>query len=191
MAQLDTIQDFILHWGEMGSRWGVSRSVAQMHALLYLADAPLPAETIAERLGLARSNVSTGLRELQGWALIRTAPVPGDRRDHFVAETDPLEMMRRIVEGRRKRELEPTMRRLDELAEAAAAQEGIDATARARIVAMRDTVRRADALYAELAALPARTQAWLLEAGGRLVRLLPKSRRREAQDVTTPEREET
>src|SRR5262249_56303311 len=79
------VERFILHWGDMGSQWGVNRSVAQIHALLYLSERPLTADEIADRLGLARSNVSTSIRELLGWSLIRRVPVRGDRRDHFEA----------------------------------------------------------------------------------------------------------
>src|SRR6185369_7772233 len=102
-------EKFVLHWGEMGSRWGVSRSVAQIHALLYLSEKPLPAEEIADTLAIARSNVSTSLRELQGWGLIRVAHVLGDRRDHFEAIQDITQLFRVIVEERKRRELDPTI----------------------------------------------------------------------------------
>ena len=102
-------QRFILHWGEMGSRWGVNRTVAQIHALLYLAGRPLDAEEIADTLGVARSNVSTSLKELQSWRLVRIVHVMEDRRDHFETSTDVWELFRLIVEGRRQREIDPTM----------------------------------------------------------------------------------
>ena len=102
-------QKFVLHWGEMGTRWGVNRTVAQIHALLYLADEPLHAEEIAETLGVARSNVSTSLRELQNWRLIHLQHVMGDRRDHFQAAQDIWEICRVIVDERRRRELDPTL----------------------------------------------------------------------------------
>jgi len=105
---------FILHWGEMGSRWGVNRTVAQIHALLYLAGRPLDAEEIAETLGVARSNVSTSLKELQAWRLVRVVHVMGDRRDHFETSTDVWELFRLIVEGRRQREVDPTIAVLHE-----------------------------------------------------------------------------
>lgn len=100
---------FILHWGEMGSRWGVNRTVAQIHALLFLAGRPLSAEDIAETLGVARSNVSTSLKELQSWRLTRVVHVMGDRRDHFETSTDVWELFKLIVEGRRQREIDPTL----------------------------------------------------------------------------------
>ena len=102
-------QRFVLHWGEMGSRWGVNRTVAQIHALLYLAGRPLDAEEIAETLGVARSNVSTSLKELQSWRLVRITHLMGDRRDHFETSTDVWELFKLIVEGRRQREIDPTI----------------------------------------------------------------------------------
>ncbi|WP_118180148.1 GbsR/MarR family transcriptional regulator [Paraburkholderia phosphatilytica] len=100
---------FILHWGEMGSRWGVNRTVAQIHALLYLMGRPLAADEIADTLGVARSNVSTSLKELQAWRLAKVVHVMGDRRDHFETSTDIWELFKLIVEGRRQREIDPTL----------------------------------------------------------------------------------
>ena len=100
---------FILHWGEMGSRWGVNRTVAQIHALLYLAGRPMDAEEIADTLGVARSNVSNSLKELQSWRLVRVVHLMGDRRDHLETSTDVWELFKLIVEGRRQREIDPTI----------------------------------------------------------------------------------
>lgn len=100
---------FVLHWGEMGSRWGVNRTVAQIHALLYLAARPMDAEEITETLGVARSNVSTSLKELQSWNLVRIVHIKGDRRDHFETSTDVWELFKLIVAGRRQREIDPTV----------------------------------------------------------------------------------
>src|SRR5437868_732001 len=103
-------QKFILHWGEMGTRWGINRTVAQMHALLFLSPAPLNAEQLATLLGVARSNVSTSLRELQNWGLIRVIHLLGDRRDHFECVTrDVWEMFRQVLDERKKREIDPTL----------------------------------------------------------------------------------
>ena len=99
-------EKFILHWGEMGTRWGVSRTVAQIHALLYLSERALHAEEIADTLSVARSNVSTSLKELQGWGLVKVTHVMGDRRDHFVALQDITDLFRVIVEERKRREIE-------------------------------------------------------------------------------------
>lgn len=113
---------FILHWGEMGGRWGVNRAIAQIHAILILADTPLHAQEISDRLQLARSNVSTGLRELQTWGLISTTHYKGDRRDHFVAIKDPWEMFSIISNRRFERELEPTITFLQKLSEGGGAE---------------------------------------------------------------------
>ncbi|HLX81473.1 MAG TPA: MarR family transcriptional regulator [Burkholderiales bacterium] len=100
---------FVLHWGEMGARWGVSRTVAQLHALLFLAGRPMHAEEIAAALQVARSNVSTSLRELQNWGLVKVTHLAGDRRDHFEAAQDPWELLRVIVRQRKEREFDPTV----------------------------------------------------------------------------------
>lgn len=105
---------FILHWGEMGSRWGVNRTVSQIHALLYLAGRPLAADEIVETLGVARSNVSNSLKELQNWKLIKVVHVMGDRRDHFETVTDVWELFRVIVQERKQREFDPTINVLRE-----------------------------------------------------------------------------
>jgi DNA-binding transcriptional regulator GbsR (MarR family) len=107
-------QKFVLHWGEMGARWGVNRTVAQIHALLFLAEAPLHAEEIADTLGVARSNVSTSLKELQNWGLVKIIHVMGDRRDHFQAQQEIWEIFHTIVEERRRREIDPTLTLLRE-----------------------------------------------------------------------------
>ncbi|HUI58268.1 MAG TPA: MarR family transcriptional regulator [Bryobacteraceae bacterium] len=101
-------QRFILHWGEMGARWGINRTVAEIHALLYLSPRPMHAEEIARLLSVARSNVSGSLRELQGWGIVRVVHVLGDRRDHFESLKDVWEMFRIIVDERKRREVDPT-----------------------------------------------------------------------------------
>src|SRR3954465_6839330 len=108
-------EKFVLHWGEMGTRWGINRTVAQIHALLYLSGKPLNAEEIAETLGVARSNVSTSLKELQNWGIVRIAHVMGDRRDHFESMKDVWAMFRVILDERKKRETDPTLHLLREL----------------------------------------------------------------------------
>lgn len=104
----------VLHWGEMAARWGVSRTVAQIQALLYLRARPLHAEAIAATLQVARSNVSTSLRELLNWNLARVVHLPGDRRDHYETPLDPWELLRIVARERRKRELRPTLAFLSE-----------------------------------------------------------------------------
>jgi DNA-binding transcriptional regulator GbsR (MarR family) len=121
MSKLTSAQEkFILHWGEMGYRWGINRTVAQIHALLYLSPRPLHAEEICETLGVARSNVSNSLRELQNWRIVKVAHVMGDRRDHFESMKDVWEMFRVVLGERKKREIDPTRELLRHcLAEAA------------------------------------------------------------------------
>jgi DNA-binding transcriptional regulator GbsR (MarR family) len=105
---------FIMHWGEMGSRWGVNRTVAQLHALLFLAGRPMHAEDLADILQVARSNISNSLRELQNWGLVRVVHLQSDRRDHYETAADPWELMRIIVRERKAREFDPTIEVLQE-----------------------------------------------------------------------------
>ncbi len=102
-------QKFILHWGEMGTKWGINRTVAQIHALLYISPKPLNAEEISETLEVARSNVSNSLKELQGWRIVKLVHVMGDKRDHFEALPDVWETFRIVLDERKKREIDPTM----------------------------------------------------------------------------------
>src|SRR5437588_1259979 len=129
-------QKFILHWGEMGTRWGINRTVAQVHALLFLSEKPLPADEIVETLGVARSNISTSLRELQNWGIVRVVHVIGDRRDHFESMKDVFAMFRIIARERKKREIEPTLRVLRECIEQSAKPKAADAHTRARLGAV-------------------------------------------------------
>ncbi|MES9859975.1 MAG: MarR family transcriptional regulator [Candidatus Thiodiazotropha sp. LLP2] len=108
-------EQFVLHWGEMGTRWGVNRTVAQIHALLYLSDRALTADEITETLGVARSNVSNSIKELLSWKLVKVAHIMGDRRDHFETSKDVWELFKLIVAGRKQKEIEPTLQILDEL----------------------------------------------------------------------------
>jgi DNA-binding transcriptional regulator GbsR (MarR family) len=103
---------FVLHWGEMGARWGINRTVAQIHAVLYLSPRPLHAEELAATLSVARSNVSNSLRELQGWGIVRVVHVLGDRRDHFESLKDVWQMFDIIVAERKRREIDPTVEML-------------------------------------------------------------------------------
>ncbi len=107
-------QKFILHWGEMGTRWGINRTVAQIHALLFISPEPLNADDIVETLGVARSNVSTSLKELQSWGIVRMVHILGDKRDHFESIKDVWELFRVVLNERKRREIDPTMQMLDE-----------------------------------------------------------------------------
>ncbi len=109
MKLLPVTEKFILHWGEMGSRWGVNRTVAQIHALLYIIGKPMAADDITDTLGVARSNVSNSLKELQGWGLISVVHIMGDRRDHFETSKDVWALARTIFAERKHREFDPTV----------------------------------------------------------------------------------
>jgi DNA-binding transcriptional regulator GbsR (MarR family) len=169
---------FILHWGEMGTHWGVNRSIAQIHALLYLSDRPLPAEEISDKLGLARSNVSAGLHELQAYDIVRRVHVEGDRRDHFVAETDLWEMLMRIVAERKRREIDATVEALNGLTEALRHDKTAPEHVRRRIGALHDFLAEMNGWYAEVRALPRSTLLTLMRLGGRIARFIPASRAR-------------
>lgn len=137
MRSLTPIQQkFILHWGEMGAKWGLNRTVAQIHALLYLSDKPLNAEEIATTLGVARSNVSNSLRELQGWGLVKITHILGDRRDHFDSMKDVWEMFRIIVDERKKREADPVLNMLRDAVAEAKKPGAADAYTRERLAEM-------------------------------------------------------
>ncbi|HEX8484195.1 GbsR/MarR family transcriptional regulator [Sphingomonas sp.] len=164
---------FILHWGEMGTHWGVNRSVSQIHALLYLSDTPLHAERIVEILGLARSNVSTAIKELQAYGIVRRVHVDGDRRDHFVAEGDLWEMLMRIAAERKRREIDPTIALLSELAERLAHDKSAPSHLRWRILRMHDFMQTLGTWYDQVRVLPKPTLVTLMKLGGKVARFLP------------------
>ncbi len=166
------MQKYVLHWGEMGQRWGMNRSVSQVHALLYLADRPLPADEIVETLGIARSNVSTSLKELQGWELARLVHVPGDRRDHFQAEQDPWEMLTVIVEGRKRREIDPTMDMLRACAVEAAADPNTPDSVKAKIGAMRGVMEQLNGWYDQMRHVPRPVLMKLLSLGAKITSMV-------------------
>lgn len=165
-------REFILHWGEMGSRWGISRSVAQIYALLYLSDRPLTAEEISAELGLARSNVSTAMKELQGLTIVRRQHIPGDRRDHFAAEYDPWELFMRIVAERKRREIDPTVATLGELSAKVAGNGDVPPHIRDRIRSMHGFATELDEWYEDVRALPQSTLGKLVKLGGKVSRFL-------------------
>ncbi|HYE28622.1 MAG TPA: MarR family transcriptional regulator [Allosphingosinicella sp.] len=166
------LEAFILHWGEMGTHWGVNRSVAQIHALLYLADRPLHAEEIAGSLKLARSNVSTALKELQAYGIVRRSHVAGDRRDHFVAETDLWEMLMRISAERKRREIDPTIAFLAELKERIDVRGDVPAHLRERIARMHEFIFTLADWYAQVRRLPKPTLVKLMKLGARVARFV-------------------
>jgi DNA-binding transcriptional regulator GbsR (MarR family) len=167
------MQNFILHWGDMGAKWGVNRSVAQIHALLHISPDPLDAEEIAETLGLARSNVSTGLKELQGWKLVKSSRPLGERRDMFTSIQDMFDLASVVIESRRDREFAPT---IDALRSVAAEAEG-DATpthVRKRMKETLETMQMFDDWYRDIARLPRGVQLAAMKLGARIARFLPK-----------------
>ena len=164
---------FVLHWGEMGTHWGVNRSVAQIHALLYLADHPLPADAIVDHLTLARSNVSTALRELQGYGIVRRVHVEGDRRDHFTAEHDLWEMLLRITAERKKREIDPTIALLAELSARLAADPKAPPHLKQRIGRLHEFLGTLGGWYEQVRGLPKPTLIALMKLGGKVARFIP------------------
>jgi DNA-binding transcriptional regulator GbsR (MarR family) len=167
---------FILHWGEMGTQWGVNRSVSQVHALLYLSDRPLAADDIVEQLGLARSNVSTALKELQGYAIVKRVHVEADRRDHFTAEADLWEMLMRIAAERKRREIDPTIAILGELAERMRNDKSVPAHVRERITRMHDFMSTLGDWYDQMRRLPKSTLVTLMKLGNKVARFIPSGK---------------
>lgn len=147
-------QRFVLHWGEMGTRWGINRTVAQIHALLFVAAKPLHAEEIAATLAVARSNVSTSLRELQGWGIVRVVHMLGDRRDHFESIKDVWEMFRIVAEERKRREIDPTLRVLQECVTDLKKAGAGSAYTRERLEEMLEFLATTSGLFEELVHMP-------------------------------------
>ena len=172
------VERFVLHWGDMGSEWGVNRSVSQIHALLYLSERPLTADEIAERLGLARSNVSTSIKELVAWNLIRRVPIRGDRREHFEAETDPWEIFARIAAGRKEREIDPVIAALRTCRSEAEDDAKIHPVARARLNALLEFVDTMDRWYGQMKVIPRPQIAAMVRLGAKVVSLLSFGKRK-------------
>ncbi len=166
----------MLRWGDMGGQWGVNRSVAQIHALLYLADRPMTAEDIADSLGMARSNVSNSIRELIGWKLIRRVPQLGDRRDHYEAEADLWQMLTRIAQGRKEREIDPMVEALGPVLAAADDDPTLSPTARKRLKEMHGFVSTIDSWYGQMLTVPPSTLMSLIKMGSKVVGLLSLGR---------------
>lgn len=167
------VQRFILHWGDMGDQWGVNRSVSQIHGLLYLAEAPMTAEDIAETLGMARSNVSNSIKELLAWNLIRRVPILGDRRDHFEAETDIWEVAARIASGRKEREIDPAIAALRACVADATDDPGITPVASKRLKEMLAFTELVDRWYTQMLHVPRPRLVALIKLGEKIASLLP------------------
>ncbi|KIC16061.1 GbsR/MarR family transcriptional regulator [Leisingera sp. ANG-Vp] len=178
MKLTPAMQNFILHWGEMGTRWGVNRSVAQIHALLHIASDPMTADEICEVLGLARSNVSNGLKELQAQGLVKVSRQLGDRRDHFTSIRDMFDLVDAVIAARREREFAPTLRALDAVMQEA---EG-DSTPKAVKERMGETLRvmrMFDDWYADFSRLPRSVHLAVLKLGAKVARFLPGGKQTE------------
>ncbi len=173
-----SMKEFILHWGEMGARWGVNRTVAQVHALLYLSPQPLTAEEISDALSVARSNVSTSLKELQNWNLVKTDSRMGDRRDYFRTSADVWTLFLTVVEQRVEREILPTMAMLQRLVVEARAERPPQPAVTARITAMQVFLEELHGWYTQVKKLPPASLHSLISIGSGITRFLPKSRRR-------------
>ena len=173
MNRLSPVQQkFILHWGEMGARWGINRTVAQIHALLYLAPAPLHAEAIAETLGVARSNVSNSLRELQGWRIVKMVHVMGDKRDHFESMKDVWEMFRVVLDERKRREIDPTLAMLEDCIQEAGKDKGSDKHTVERLRALQDFFQKTTHWYSQISKLPSGALAKFVAAGDKVLKVL-------------------
>jgi len=173
MAALTPIQKkFILHWGEMGTKWGINRTVAQIHALLFISPEPLNAEEITETLRVARSNVSNSLKELQGWRIVKVAHVLGDRRDHFESMKDPWEMFRIVLEERKKREVDPTMAVLEECIAQAKAEHKTDKYTLDRLQDLQNFFATTTAWYSGINKWPTSVVQKFMKLGDKAVKLL-------------------
>ena len=166
------VENFILRWGDMGTHWGINRSIAQIHALLYLSERALTAEEISSQLGIARSNVSNSLRELVVWKLVRRVSVRADRRDYFEAETDLWEIVTRIAEGRKAREIDPVRLALKECIAQAEADPNVSGVAMTRLADMMAFIDTMNNWYGQMLTLPKSSLVALISMGSRVVRAL-------------------
>lgn len=171
-------QKFILHWGEMGTKWGINRTVAQVHALLFLAPKPIPADEIAETLSVARSNVSTSLRELQGWGIVRVVHVLGDRRDHFETFKDVWEIFRTVSEERKRREIDPTLRVLGECVQELKASAPGDGYTRERLESMLEFLTTMSGLFEEVLRMPVGALKGVGKLRGKVITLLGNEKKK-------------
>ena len=165
------VRSFVSHFGEMGSRWGINRTVGQIYALIFVSPRPLNADDIGESLEFSRSNVSMGLKELQAWRLVRLRHLPGDRREYFEAPTDAWEIFRTLAEERRRREIEPTLSMLrNALLEEATTEE--DRIAQQRMKSMHDLIELMTTWFEDVQRMDQKTIAQLMKMGSKVQRLL-------------------
>jgi DNA-binding transcriptional regulator GbsR (MarR family) len=165
------VRSFVAHFGEMGSRWGINRTVGQIYALIFVSPAPLNADEITEKLEFSRSNVSMGLKELQAWRLVKLRHLPGDRREYFEAPSDAWEIFRTLAEERRRREIEPTLSMLrNALLEEPASEE--DRVALERMRGMHDLIELTTRWFDDVQRMDQATLAKLMKMGAKVQRLL-------------------
>jgi DNA-binding transcriptional regulator GbsR (MarR family) len=165
--------NFILHWGEMGTKWGVNRTVAQIHALLFISEEPLNAEDICKRLGVARSNVSNSLKELQNWGIVNVVHLSGDRRDHFESVKDVYELFRIIVTERKKREIDPTLRNLRKSAEEAGqANDPNDSYAKGQLEELLRFFEMISDFYNQMDKMPTKSAVKMIGMGDKIAKTL-------------------
>ena len=173
MEHLSPVQQkFVLHWGEMGTRWGINRTVAQIHALLYLSGKPLNAEQLAETLNVARSNVSTSLKDLQGWRIVKLVHILGDKRDHFESMKDVWEMFRVVLDERKRREIDPTLQLLRECIAEAEKDKQTDKYTAERLHALHDFFQTTTAWYLQVRQWPTRALVRFVKPGDKVLKLL-------------------
>jgi DNA-binding transcriptional regulator GbsR (MarR family) len=165
-------QKFILHWGEMGIRWGINRTVAQIHALLYLSPRPVNAEEIASTLGVARSNVSTSLKELQGWGIVKRVHVLGDQRDHFESMKDVWEMFRVVLDERKKREIDPTLAMIRECIAEAEKEKDTNLYTHERLTKLADFFETTTAWYNQVRQWPTSALTRFVKLGDKIRKLI-------------------
>lgn len=165
-------QKFILHWGEMGIRWGINRTVAQMHALLFISPKPLNAEDIATTLDVARSNVSNSLKELQGWGIVKRVHVLGDSRDHFESMREVWEMFRVVLDERKKREIDPTVALLRDCVAEAHKDKETDEFTEQKLRDLADFFEVTTAWYGQIRLWPTGALTKFVKAGDKIRKLL-------------------
>ena len=173
---------FVLHFGEMGSRWGINRTVGQIYALLFLSDRPLNADEMVQQLGFSRSNVSMGLKELETWRLVRLQHLPGDRREHFSTPDDVWQIVRTLAEERRKREIDPTLSLLRDVLMQKPTTEA-ERHAQARMGSLHEVISLLTGWMDDVQKLPDERLIALLKLGGRVARVLEATER--FQDIVT------
>jgi DNA-binding transcriptional regulator GbsR (MarR family) len=168
------VEKYVLHWGEMGTRWGTNRTVAQIQALLYLSPRPLRADEIVDLLSVARSNVSTSIRELQSYGLVKMTHMLGDRRDYFESPSDVWELFRVIIEQRKQRELNPTLSMLRTCAIEVADEKETDEITKQRIRNMLQFVETTSAWYEQIQEIPTSTLQKIMKLGAKITGIVEK-----------------